>query len=191
MARGRPREFDEEQALAEAAQLFRERGYEPTSMQALSDVMGMGEQSIYNAFGSKEKLFQKALHQYSQDIQRDLQLLLSPTASLEEIEALFSTVVNGLGRGGPTCLVAQTCIRFDEVDQVSMRTASKCMRNIEKFLLNAVENAVDKGELLCDDPKTVARFLNMTMQGLSVLARSGTPKTALRAMADMSLKALR
>ncbi len=189
MTRGRPREFDEEQALAEAAQLFRERGYEPTSMLALSEVMGMGEQSIYNAFGSKENLFQQALDQYCLEIERDLQVLLPPTASLEAIESLFSTVVNVLGRGGPTCLVAQTCIRFDEVDQVSMRTASKCMRNIEKFFLNAVKNAVDRGELLCDDPRTVARFLNMTMQGLSVMARSGTPKKALRA--DMSLQAIR
>ena len=191
MARGRPREFDEEQALAKAAQLFRERGYEPTSTQALSEVMGMGEQSIYNAFGSKEKVFQRALDQYCLEVERSFQMLASPTASLEAIESCFSMVVNVLGRAGPFCLVAQTCIRFDEVDQVSMRRASKCMRNIEKSFLNAVKNAVDRGELFCDNPRTVARFLNMTVQGLSVLARSGTPKNALRTIADMSLQTLR
>ena len=191
MTRGRPREFDEEQALAKAAQLFRERGYEPTSTQALSEVMGMGEQSIYNAFGSKEKVFQRALDQYCLEVERSFQMLASPTASLEAIESCFSMVVNVLGRAGPFCLVAQTCIRFDEVDQVSMRRASKCMRNIEKSFLNAVKNAVDRGELFCDSPRTVARFLNMTVQGLSVLARSGTPKNALRTIADMSLQTLR
>lgn len=191
MTRGRPREFDEEQALAKAAQLFRERGYEPTSTQALSEVMGMGEQSIYNAFGSKEKVFQRALDQYCLEVERSFQMLASPTASLEAIESCFSMVVIVLGRAGPFCLVAQTCIRFDEVDQVSMRRASKCMRNIEKFFLNAVKNAVDRGELFCDNPRTVARFLNMTVQGLSVLARSGTPKNALRTIADMSLQTLR
>lgn len=191
MTSGRPREFDEAHALAAAAQLFRERGYEATSTQALSEVMGMGEQSIYNAFGNKKKVFQRALDQYCLEIEQNLQMLASPEASLEEIESLFSMVVQGLGSGGPTCLVAQTCIRFDEVNQDSRRSASKCMRKIEKSLLNAVTNAVDRGELICEDPKTVARFLNMTMQGLSVMARSGTPKTALRAMADMSLQALR
>ena len=92
MARGRPRKFDEEQVLGKAAQLFRERGYGATSMQALSQAMEMGEQSIYNAFGGKESVFQHALERYCVEAESFFAGLTAPGASLGAIESFFSMV---------------------------------------------------------------------------------------------------
>src|ERR1700754_2513475 len=51
-ARGRPRSFDREQALARAMEIFWAKGFEGTSMTDLTEAMGIGSPSLYAAFGS-------------------------------------------------------------------------------------------------------------------------------------------
>ncbi len=153
-------------------------------MQALSQAMHMGEQSIYNAFGSKQKVFERALDQYSADSAAGLQALTCPGASLPAIEACLSMATN---RSKP-CLVARTSLSQDAEDPAVARKISRHMRNIENAFLQALENAIEKGEIECDDPVKLARYLNMTAVGISVMARSGMSKQALRQLVDVSLR---
>lgn len=189
MARGRPRQFDEHDVLTKAAQVFRERGYDGTSMQALSQAMNMGEQSIYNAFGSKEQVFQRALEQYCSESEAGMRALVAPNAGRAGIEKFFSALIDKLV-GEPSCLVTQTCLQMDEVGEVAGKQASRHMRNVERHLQRALEQAMAEGSVSCDDPKQLARYLNMSMQGMSVLAQSGTPKKQLRELANIALQAL-
>src|SRR5437870_3161165 len=65
--RGRPREFDPEQALAAALRVFWQHGYEGASMTELTEAMGITKPSLYACFGNKEALFRKALDLYERD----------------------------------------------------------------------------------------------------------------------------
>ena len=62
--RGRPREFCVDDALAKALRVFWEKGYEGTSLNDLTEAMGITRPSLYAAFGNKESLFRKALNLY-------------------------------------------------------------------------------------------------------------------------------
>lgn len=62
--RGRPREFCMDKALAQALRVFWEKGYDGTSMNDLTEAMGITRPSLYAAFGNKESLFRKALDLY-------------------------------------------------------------------------------------------------------------------------------
>ena len=64
MTAGRKREFDEDQALKAAMQLFWEKGYAGTSMADLTTRMGINKPSLYAAFGNKEQLHRRALELY-------------------------------------------------------------------------------------------------------------------------------
>ena len=64
MSVGRPTEFDRQEALEKSMELFWKNGYEATSLAALIEEMGIGRQSLYNAFGGKHKLFIEAAEHY-------------------------------------------------------------------------------------------------------------------------------
>ena len=81
IAMGRPREFDLENALDEAMDVFWRRGYEGATIAELTGAMGINPPSLYAAFGSKEGLLKAALDRYSQ--KRDecmAEILEAPTA---------------------------------------------------------------------------------------------------------------
>ena len=66
MQRGRPRNFDEAEALDTALRLFWKHGYEGTSMAMLTEAIGVNVASLYSAFGNKESLFLQCVERYSE-----------------------------------------------------------------------------------------------------------------------------
>src|SRR3954470_7312288 len=63
---GRPRAFDVDKALYQALLVFWHKVYEGTSLDDLTETMGINRPSLYAAFGNKEELFRKALDRYAE-----------------------------------------------------------------------------------------------------------------------------
>ena len=62
--RGRPRQFDPEEAVATAQRLFHERGYDAVGVADLTEALGISPPSFYSAFGSKVGLYARTLSRY-------------------------------------------------------------------------------------------------------------------------------
>ena len=62
---GRPRTFDEGEALNAAIQVFWAKGYDGASLKDLTEAMGINSPSLYGAFGDKHSLFLKTITQYA------------------------------------------------------------------------------------------------------------------------------
>src|SRR5918998_3517283 len=65
--RGRPREYDPEEALNRATEAFWRGGFAATSLDDLSAATGMNRPSLYGAFGDKRALFIKSYRRYRDD----------------------------------------------------------------------------------------------------------------------------
>ena len=59
--RGRPRSFDERDALEKATQVFWSKGYDGVTIDDLVAGMGVGRPSLYAVFGDKRTLFLRVL----------------------------------------------------------------------------------------------------------------------------------
>src|SRR5262249_50758345 len=62
--RGRPRGYDPDAALACAVDAFWDAGFAATSLDDLTQAMGMNRPSLYGAFGDKQALYHKAFDLY-------------------------------------------------------------------------------------------------------------------------------
>jgi TetR/AcrR family transcriptional regulator, transcriptional repressor for nem operon len=92
---GRPKIFDEQEALNDATNLFWEKGFDATSMDELIRAMGLQRGSFYHHFGSKKDLFIKAFLSYESAAFDDLKRQLSASKKpMDVIKSIFYTLAN-------------------------------------------------------------------------------------------------
>ncbi|WP_269791646.1 TetR/AcrR family transcriptional regulator [Stenotrophomonas sp. Iso1] len=76
---GRPRQFEDEDVIDAAVAVFSANGFAGTSAQDLCDGTGLGRGSLYNAFGSKQGLYEQALlRSHEQTMAAQLAILMQP-----------------------------------------------------------------------------------------------------------------
>ena len=80
--RGRPRSFDESDALKKATHVFWSKGYDGVTIDDLVAGMGVGRPSLYAVFGDKRAIFLRVLKAYAEAKgARAAKALLSPQNS--------------------------------------------------------------------------------------------------------------
>src|SRR5437764_1482322 len=90
---GRTRQFDVDEALDRALEVFWARGYEGATLPELTRAMGINRPSLYAAFGNKEQLFRKALERYQTGPMSFLTEALRQPTARAVVEAIFSGCV--------------------------------------------------------------------------------------------------
>src|SRR3712207_3633301 len=104
----RHKEFDRDEALQRAMEVFWSRGYEAASVGELVKHMGINRQSLYETFGDKHSLYLAALDRYREvEGAKMYGVLEGPGSVKRALRELFEGVIEGaLGEGGRRgCLV--------------------------------------------------------------------------------------
>src|SRR3984957_13925069 len=91
---GRTRQFDVDEALDRALQVFWARGYEGATLPELTTAMGINRPSLYAAFGNKEQLFRKALDRYQTGPMSFLTEALKEPTARSAAEAILSGFIH-------------------------------------------------------------------------------------------------
>ena len=109
MPRGRPREFDVDEALDRALGVFWRRGYEGASLPELTEAMGINRPSLYAAFGNKEALFRRAIERYVEGPACHFREALGEPTARAVVERVFRGTVDLLTDAGnpPGCFLVQ------------------------------------------------------------------------------------
>src|SRR5438270_3476195 len=98
----RQKEFDRDEVLHKAMEVFWTRGYERALIHDLVKHMGINRQSIYDTFGDKHSLFLQALDRY-REIQRRriFEVFERPGSMKKNLRRLFKeTVARALSAEG-------------------------------------------------------------------------------------------
>ena len=190
----RMKEFDRDQALLRAAEVFWDRGYEAASTDELLTAMGIGRQSMYNAFGDKRRLYLEALQQYQAEYGAEmferLRTAASPLAALSGI--LLAVARQSADERRRGCMAVNAATEFGQGDQevgaIVNAGVNLCHAAYERVLAEAKR----KGEVRLDlDERAAARFLHSTLVGLRVSARSGAAPEMLHDIATVAIDGLR
>lgn len=190
----RPKEFDVDEALDRAMDLFWVQGYEATSMQDLQEHMRIGRQSLYDTFGGKHELFLAALERYRTQIGEYLKKLEAPDASLPAIRGYFEDLVEfyAVQPTPRACLLTNSTVELAAHDEEVAKRLSTHLLRVEAAFLHAINNGIEKGELRRGDrPRALARHLTNAVLGLGVYKKGGATRKTLRDAATVALSVLR
>ncbi|MFD8332988.1 TetR/AcrR family transcriptional regulator [Streptomyces solisilvae] len=191
----RTKEFDPEEALQSALELFWQRGYEATSMAHLVDHLGIGRASIYATFGSKHELYLKAMDRYAETHDPYLLAELSqPGPALPAVRAVvrrFAAEAASPEKRLAGCLVTNTAAELAPHDPAAARRVELSWDRVETPLHSALIRAQAQGELPEDrDPRALARMLFVLLQGLRVVGKASDDPARVRDAAEQALALL-
>ncbi len=186
---GRPKEFDEHEALMKAMRLFWVHGYKATSIQDLVDGMGIGRGSLYGTFGGKRSLFMKALHHYNKkcaDFLTELSKSQSPRqAVLNAFETVADTVLGRGSRDG--CFLVNTAIELSPHDAEIESVVAGGFADVEGFFRTTIERGQASEEIShAVDATSTARTLHTLLLGMLVLARSRPQPASLQIIVEQA-----
>ena len=179
--RGRPRNFDELEALEKATQMFWSKGYDGATIDDLVDGMGVGRPTLYSVFGDKRTLFLRVLRAYAEKKgARAAKALLSPEALRASLASFLRHGVESATEEGSAvgCLLVCVAPLVDdaEVRQFLQSAAAGAVALME----SRFRDGITAGEIPSDFP-VAARAIQVTdfARGLTMRAQMGTPRTTL------------
>ena len=190
----RQKDFDQDEALQKAMEVFWSHGYEATSMQLLVEHMGINRQSLYDTFGDKHTLFLKALDRYHEVETRKLTAFMERPGSVKKaFRQLFGGVIEGSFTDGHQrgCLMNNAMSELASRCKATAEKTSRNMRSVEDAFYNALMRGKKDGELKdLREPRAIARFLYTNFQGLVLTAKATQDRKTLEDVVKVTLSVL-
>ncbi|MFK5985033.1 MAG: TetR/AcrR family transcriptional regulator [Pseudomonadota bacterium] len=173
---GRPKEFDEQQALSLAMGYFWSHGYDNSSLSQLLKEMKISKSSFYQTFGSKQKIFERCLELYVKQqtgwIKDQLKHKNARTVLLDIMHiSIVEIKQQGEIRG---CLVmnsAEVCYKkYPDLSELIKFQFVK----FHKLFTQLIQSGQKHGDILSEIDASILSsiFLN-TLNGLSLMIKAG------------------
>lgn len=169
-------------------QVFWQRGYAATSIQDLVEGTGLSRSSLYNAFESKNGLYQQALCRYHQLTQANVDLLSQSEPAAALVRQLLMRIVED-EMGDPRqrgCLVANATLELAAQDPAVATLVSQNFLRLENALEQLLIRGQQEGTLAPDKkPRALARFIVNTIQGMRVVSKGSPPQERRERLMDV------
>lgn len=173
----RTKEFNEDQALDKAIEIFWHKGYNGTSAQDLVNHLGLSRSSLYDTFGDKQKLFVKSLKRYQK---QNLDSLIELFENAENIKTALTEIFKQAVVESLQDRITKGCFMVNSAVELAMHDPeiAKIVHDNQKVVEDIFCNAVKKGQELGQisdkqEARSLARFIFNNYSGIRVLARAG------------------
>jgi TetR/AcrR family transcriptional repressor of nem operon len=187
---GRRREFQVDEVLAKAMEVFWRRGYAATAMSDIYEATGLKPGSLYAAFKDKEDLFRRCFEAYAEFFRRTMptdQPGLAAIRSWLDLQVRLAT--EDPDRKG--CLIVNTLAEREVHSAATCALANGRLLEIRDFFLRQLVVAVAKGELRADLPiEPAADALAGAVVAIMALGRAGADLRMIEHVAQGAIAAL-
>ena len=190
--RGRPRQYDPDQALEKAAESFWKNGYAATSLDDLAAATGMNRPSLYAAFGDKSALYLKTLQRYLRQSRAKSLEILADSPSLRIFLRRFYEAALDIYRAGGDeargCYSISTAPAQAVTDPAVREFLAASISGTDAFLSAVISKARERGEVPSNaDPATLAQIATATLHTIAVRSRVGVSRKQLMALATAAI----
>lgn len=186
----RTREFDIDDVLRKAMEVFWKRGYAATSMSDIYEATGLKPGSLYAAFKDKEELFRRCFETYAGYFRATLPQTRSGLGAIEA----WLTLQARLAADDPDrkgCLIINTVTERDVHSPATRALAGGRLQEIRDFFIRHLSLAVAAGEVRKDFAVEVrADALLGAVVGIMALGRAGADKRLIENVAQAAFAPL-
>jgi len=190
----RPREFDRNEVLEKAMQVFWSRGYEATSLTDLTRSMGLSKSSLYDTFGSKHGLFLEAIDFYRENVSSQIRSIIGIDAPARQVIAnvlgrAVDRILDPVGKRG--CLLNNTAVELGPNDTEAAARCSAGLAAVEDTFHRLLKRAQAEGQIASDkDVRALARFFTSTINGIMVMGKADPDRARLEDIARTAMEVL-
>jgi AcrR family transcriptional regulator len=171
--------------------LFWNRGYEATSINDLTEEMGITPPSLYGTFGDKKRLFLEAVDRYQTGPGSFARSALAEPTAKRAMQRLLKDSADAfsnpkLPKGCMVVLSATNCTV--ESNDIAAALAER-RRITEQVIRERITAGRAAGELPADtDVHALAGLVATTLYGLSIKARDGASRASMRTIAEQTMR---
>ncbi|MEO8607293.1 MAG: TetR/AcrR family transcriptional regulator [Chloroflexota bacterium] len=174
--------------------LFWRKGYAATSVEDLTETLGLSRSSLYDTFGDKRKLFLEALKLYSERvISHAEQTLNEATSVITAVQTLFDEFIAGVGSeaGAMGCFMVNSITELVPYDPDVTAMAAAYTNALERLLTETLTRAAAQGVVTQEQtPDQLAAYVFNMIQGMRVIIKSGATREQAQAVAAITLRSL-
>lgn len=192
---GRPKIFDEKEAIRKATQVFWTRGYEASSTEELLSAMGIGKGSFYLQFkDGKKELYQRSLDLFSDDAMNRFNQKLSETgdeiAFLKKFILSLADSTHEQKQKG--CYLGNSIVEMSNIDPKTKAHSGALMDKLERAFVNIIRKAQKSKRINNQaDAKLIAKYLINIRNGINITMRTESNKENLKNVLNLSLEILK
>jgi AcrR family transcriptional regulator len=184
------RQFDEQEVIALALDVFWRKGLHDATMQDLAAATGVQRGSLYNAYGDKEAIFLRAFDQYAVQFLETAAHALAEGDAAERLRNFFDVIIVNMTSGSPSrgCLTTRTALDAAISSEDVRARVQGLLGRLEQIVSQAIGSAANRPGTV--DANRLARVVVTFTRGLAVMERAGYSRKQLKESAATFVDAL-
>ena len=190
----RQKEFEREEVLEKALEVFWCKGYNATSFQTLTEGMSINRQSIYDTYGDKHTLFIEALNYYYKKNTASVAAHFEQDKPVKELLKSFfdKTIVDASAeKKNKGCFLQNVTMEMVPHDKEVVAIVNQHMEDLTKVFQSLITRGVKSGEIVSSQTSSaLAMYLVNTTQGLITMGKTITEKKKLQSVVNVAIDAL-
>jgi len=190
----RTKQFNEEEILKKAMELFWEKGFHATSIQNLVSCLGINRASLYDTFGGKEELFNTVFEYYRKTNGDVVRSTFDQEKSVKAgfcrlFEEAIEKAQTDISRKG--CFVVNTTTELIPGDETIQKALQDNKENFENIFIVHIKKGIETGEIdASKEAESIGPMLFTLFSGLQVIAKVDPDPNKLRKLVRAGLSVL-
>jgi len=173
----RVKQFDREEVLEKAMELFWQKGFNGTSISDLVEHLGINRASLYDTYGGKESLYQEAIQLYRKINGKhfqDLETSLKKHSVRTSLEAFFTRTLRSIqnDKEKKGCMVVNATTELCNQSQHIFQFAQTNKKAFVKIMIQVIKEGQERGEISkAKNVDAIANQIVIFFNGLQVIGQ--------------------